>query len=139
MSTLLSDRLDALRDRLQQHPEVVVAYLFGSAATQARPPRDVDVAVVFADAVDAFRAVLGLQLDLEASTGVPMDVHDLDALPVDLQFRIIDEGHPVLVRDEDARIRREVRIMRAYYDFTPYLERIRNGAHARLASGSSRD
>lgn len=127
---------DAVLERLAQHDEVVLAYLFGSAARGGRPPRDLDLAVSFAEEVGEWDALLSLQQDLEASTGVAVDVHDLDALPVDLQFRVIDEGRPVLVRDEGARVRREVRIMRAYWDFQPYLDRIREGARARLATGT---
>lgn len=132
------DHLAPLRQRLLQHPEVLVAYLFGSTARDDPSARDVDVAVVFGASTDPFRAVLALQQDLEVSTGLPVDVHDLDELPVDLQFRVIDEGSPILVRDDAARVRREVRVMQDYYDFRPYLDRIREGVRARLATDAPR-
>lgn len=132
-----SATVDAVLERLRQHDEVALAYLFGSAVDGADgAARDVDVAVAFSDVTDPMRALLRLQQDLEATTGAAVDVHDLDALPVDLRFRVIDQGRPVLVRDEAARVRREVRIMREYWDFRPYLDRIREAARVRLASGA---
>lgn len=128
-----SSELDSVLAHLRLHDEVALAYLYGSAARGAHRPRDIDLAVVFRDGIDRLPALLALHHDLE-STGAPVDVHDLDALPVDLQFRVIDEGRPVLVRDEETRVRREVRIMRAFWDFKPYLDRVREGARTRLAS-----
>ncbi len=125
---------DVVLARLRQHDEVELAYLYGSAALDAPHPRDIDLAVVFHHGADRLTALLALQQDLEATTGMTVDVHDLDELPVDLQFRVIDEGRPVLVRDEGARVRGEVRIMRAYWDYRPYLDRIREATRARLAA-----
>lgn len=127
--------VDAVLERLRQHEEVALAYLFGSAADGRADARDVDLAIVFVDVDDPLHALLRVQQDLEAATGAVVDVHDLDALPVDLRFRVIDQGRPVLVRDEAARVRREVRIMREYWDARPYLDRIREAARSRLAAG----
>lgn len=133
-----SATVDAVLERLRQHDEVALAYLFGSAADgDGGSANDVDVAVAFGEVADPMRALLLLQQDLEATTSALVDVHDLDALPVDVRFRVIDQGRPVVVRDEAARVRREVRIMREYWDFRPYLDRIREAARSRLAAGPS--
>ena len=128
--------LDAVLLRLRQHDDITLAYLFGSAADGDPDARDIDLAIVVTGTDDPLRTVLLVQQDIEAATGATVDVHDLDALPVDLQFRVIDQGRPVLVRDETDRVRREVRIMREYWDLRPYLDRIRDAARARLAAGA---
>lgn len=126
--------LDRLRDLLDGHPEVLTAYLFGSMATGAPDPGDADLAVVLAPGT-TFRAALELQSELEAATGVDVDLHDFERLPVDLQFRVIQEGRVLLDRDPARRVRLEVRTHNAFNDFRPYLERLRTAARDRVAAG----
>lgn len=124
-----------LGDLLAACPEVVAAYLFGSTATGVEEPGDVDLAVLFASAVD-LRTVLDLQVELERRAAVPVDLHDFDQLPVDLQFRIVREGVVLLDRDPARRVRREIRVLNDFNDFKPYLDRLRSAARSRLAAGS---
>lgn len=130
--------LEAVRAALAERPGVIAAYLFGSTARGAPEPADLDIAVMFDSAADAFAEVLALQVELERRAGVPMDVHDFGTLPSDLQFRVLDEG--VLLCDVDAveRRRRAVRAQLEYYDFKPYLERIQRGALLRVAAQDRR-
>jgi predicted nucleotidyltransferase len=116
---------------------VVAAYLFGSAARGVAEPGDLDIAVMFASGVDSFEAALALQVDLERELDVPVDVHDFDALPSDLQFRVLNDGIVLVDADRPARVRREVAAQLMYYDFKPYLDRIRRGAVRRIASGAT--
>lgn len=91
---------------------------------------------MFAPGVDGFRAALALQVELEQLVHEAVDVHDFYTLPVDLRFRVLDEGTVIVDRDPKARVRREVATMFAYYDFRPYLDRIRAAARQRLAAGA---
>lgn len=130
--------VDAAREVLASREGVVAAYLFGSAARGAVEPGDLDIAVMFAPGVDGFEAALTLHVELERRLDFPVDVHDFDALPSDLQFRVLQEAIVLVDNDRRARIRREVTAQLMYYDFKPYLDRIRQGAVRRLATGSAR-
>jgi uncharacterized protein len=101
-------------------------------------PGDLDIAVMFAPGVDGFEAALALHVDMERQIDFPVDVHDFDALPSDLQFRVLKEGIVLVDNDPRARVRREVTAQLMYYDFKPYLDRIRQGAVRRLASSQQR-
>jgi uncharacterized protein YutE (UPF0331/DUF86 family) len=89
---------------------------------------------MFALGVDGFDAALGLHVDLERRLAFPVDVHDFDGLPSDLQFRVLREGIVLVDADRRARVRREVTAQLAYDDFKPYLDRVRQGAVRRLTS-----
>lgn len=129
--------IDTARELVASRDGIVAAYLFGSAARGVADPGDLDIAVMFAPQVDGFTAALALQVDLERALDFPVDVHDFDALPSDVQFRVLDEGMVLVDADRRARARREVAAQLMYYDFKPYLDRIRQGAVRRLASGAA--
>lgn len=126
--------VDVVQAVLAQRSGVVATYLFGSAARGAPDARDLDLAVMFADGVDGFREALYLQVELETKVDFPVDVHDFAALPVDFQFRVLDEGRVVIDHDHRERVRRDVRTQAEYYDFKPYLDRIQAGALRRMAA-----
>jgi predicted nucleotidyltransferase len=126
--------IDRLRDFLAEREEVVTAYLYGSAAIDPSTARDLDVAVVLDEAAEAGATTL-LQVEVEAALDVPVDLHDLDGLPLDVQFRVQQTGRVLLDREPTARVRREVRVRNLHEDFAPQLAVIREGARRRLASG----
>lgn len=136
-SPRLQELTDTARQVLASQDGVVAAYLFGSAARGVADPGDLDIAVMFTPLVDPFEAALGLQVGLERELDFPVDVHDFDALPSDLQFRVLDEGIVLVDVDRRARARREVAAQLMYYNFKPYLDRIRQGAVRRMASGAA--
>jgi predicted nucleotidyltransferase len=136
-SPSLQELTDTARQLVASQDGVVAAYLFGLAARGVADPGDLDIAVMFAAGVDPFEAALALQVDLERELDFPVDVHDFDALPSDLQFRVLDEGTVLVDANRRARARREVAAQLMYYDFKPYLDRIRQGAVRRMASGAA--
>jgi uncharacterized protein YutE (UPF0331/DUF86 family)/predicted nucleotidyltransferase len=121
-----------VRDLLASRHEVIAAYLFGSAAKGASEPRDLDVAVLFTRPAD-LTELLTLQVELERAADMPVDLHDLDRLPVELQFRVVQEGAVILDRDPPVRVRREIRILNDHNDLKPYLDRLRSATRTRLA------
>jgi predicted nucleotidyltransferase len=133
--TVVPAHVAGLQDLLAARPEVVAAYVFGSTVTGAEDPGDVDLAVLFARAPD-LRSLLDLQTDLERRAAVPVDLHDFDRLPVDLQFRVVREGVVLVDHHPATRVRREVRVLNDYNDFKPYLDRLRRAARSRLAAGA---
>jgi predicted nucleotidyltransferase len=134
--TPASVALDAVRTVLAQHPHIVAAYLFGSTARGVADPSDLDIAVMFAEAVDGFREALTLHVELEKQVAFPVDIHDFDSLPSDFQFRVLHEGDVLIDRDHGARLRRHVKAQNEYFDFKPYLDRIRAGAMRRAMAAA---
>ena len=126
--------IEIVSEVLSARPSVVAAYLFGSAARRSPQPGDLDIAVMLTGDADGLGEAVALNVELERRLDFPTDVHDFDALPLDLQFRVLDEGVILVDRDPPARVRREIAAQLAYYDFRPYLDRIRDGALRRVAS-----
>lgn len=137
-----SKTIERVREALERSGAVAIAYVFGSAARSGaggQPPRDLDLAVVFRPGTnDPFRTALALNCKVEKATGVNTDLHEFDRLPVALRFRILCEGKVLLEDDPLARLRLEARTMLEYYDFKPYLDRIRAGTLARIAGSPRR-
>jgi len=127
---------ERLRVLLDACPEVATAYLFGSAVTSASP-RDLDVAVVFAEDTGDLSMSLGLQATLESSLDQPVDLHEFDRLPLDLQFRIVQQGLVLVDRHPAQRVRTEITVFVTFNDFRPYLERIRTATRERLVAGAN--
>lgn len=131
------DALSLLATALAERAEVITAYAFGSAVDGSPSPRDLDVAVTLADEeADSLPTLLHLQVDLEREVGFPIDLHELERLPVDLQFRIWQTGRLMIDRDPPRRVRTEIEIIHAYHDLAPYLERLRAATRRRLIAGA---
>ncbi len=83
-----ADVLATIRERLALHPEVELAWLFGSTARGAATVRsDVDLAVLAPP-----EAQLALAADLAVALGREVDVLDLARAPLPVLERIVKEG-----------------------------------------------
>ncbi len=111
-----------LRDALSERPEIRLAYLLGSF-TQARPFRDIDIAVylepAFLQEVDPLRYCFQLADALERTVGYPVDVHRLNDAPCGFRFSATC-GQVLLSRDEAFRREWTERTWHEYADFEPY-------------------
>jgi predicted nucleotidyltransferase len=121
-----------LKSALDAHPDVIVAYLFGSAARgDLRPSSDVDVAVlVSADPAGPTLSSLhlSLQSDLHEAAHRPVDLVILNQASPDLIHRVLRDGVLLVERDRSARIRFEVSARNEYFDVLPFLNRYREAA-----------
>ena len=116
----LDVRLAGLGDAISAAaPDVVFAYLFGSAATgQVTPRSDVDLAVFCAPGADTHRVRLAVvraasrQLRTDA-----VDVVLLDNAPTSLIGRVLTTRRVLLDRDPFARHRFESLQARMFQDF----------------------
>lgn len=129
---------DRLRAALERQPEVLVAYLFGSAARgRPGPLSDVDVAVLLAEDSDRTGRRLDLIGDLAAAAGTDeVDLVVLNEAPNELAFRVIRDGRVLLCRDERARVRHRVRTILEYLDLEPLRRALAEGLRRRLAEGT---
>lgn len=128
---------DQIRQRLEGHPEIAFAYLFGSRAEGTpRENSDWDVAVAFSEelrAEERFRLQLRLAADLEELGRVDLVILN-DAPPL-LAHRAIS-GKRLLVRDEVALVRFSVRTVAMYADQKPWREAFRRARQQRLQEGT---
>ncbi len=99
-------------------PGVLAVYLFGSYAkgTQ-RPYSDVDLCIM-AENLDA--KTVG---DILMHSSKRIETHILDALPLNIQFRVFSEGKPLFVNSGEKILEKRLAVMRLYQDFRPRLER----------------
>lgn len=130
------DVTDRLRARFEARPEVVAAYLFGSAARgETGPQSDVDLAVVLADGLSAderFRLRLAAISDAAEVVGDDVDLVVLNDVGHGVAFEAIS-GHRLFVRDLAAAARFEAGVMARHLDRRYYEDRHRRAFLERAA------
>ena len=120
-----------LRDFFRANaPEVVAAYLFGSAGRGAARPGDVDVGVLLeTDPPRTLAAIPSALIDgIERALGrgAPrLDLVVLNRASPDLVHHVLKDGILVCERDRAARVRFEVKMRNEYFDVKPFLDRYR--------------
>lgn len=123
--------VDALRDTLARHPEVQLAFVFGSfACGKERADSDVDVAVQAPHQLSA-DAKMDLVGDLALATGRAVDLIDLRTVGEPLLGQILAHGVRLL-GDADAHGRLLSRHLMDAADFLPYAQRIVDERQARV-------
>ncbi len=133
------------RDRLRRaaarvlgsRPDVVAAYLHGSAA-RGEPARDLDVAVAFRGPepgfaeLDEIAAQLGSYADVP---GLAIDLRALGSATPRFRANVLRDGEVLYESDREARLSLEVRFMIAWADFEPVWTRMRARMLSRWADG----
>ena len=118
--------MDKIRTTLQNSPDLVAVYLFGSAARgQAHALSDVDVDVLFdADlpAEELFARTLQIGSLLEEALHLAVDVVPLNRAPPALCFQVLKYGRLLLEVDRTQRCLFVMRALSRYYDAKPYLD-----------------
>jgi uncharacterized protein len=103
-------------DFCEAHPDIVGAFLFGSARTgRMTEESDIDVAFLF-DTEKTPTELFVLQGDLTKFLGIPADLVDLGRAPVILRAQIFRKGKCVLSRDNRAINGLFVRTVQEYAD-----------------------
>ncbi|MEK9151395.1 MAG: nucleotidyltransferase domain-containing protein [Patescibacteria group bacterium] len=110
-----------------RHPEIRVAYLFGSRARgTAGLISDYDFAIYVSERDRKKLADLALTVRGELSQALGTDAIDLVVLNTtvspELKYTIIQEGE-VLIEQESYRVRIEPNILNEYFDFRDMLRR----------------
>ena len=119
--------LAALTSLLEAAPQVQAAWLFGSRARgDERRDSDVDIGILLGKHPRGLQDLcFGLQDELTARLGLPVQLTILDTAPVDLVRRVFREGRLIHERDRAARIAFQIRRRNEYWDFAPTLARTR--------------
>lgn len=108
---------------LRRHPEIELAYLFGSAAKGKKAPRDVDIAVLLTKPLKTIQKlsyIVKLCTELEkASPAHTFDITILNSADPLLAFQVIQHGKLLLERHKKADSNFKVRTMTRYHDAKP--------------------
>lgn len=113
--------IDRLRRAIEADPRIAYALVFGSQARgTAHHHSDVDVAI----GLDGGRQLGTLELGeliarLESAINRSMHVVVLDEAPPGLAYRVVRDGRPIVIRDEQALQARVARAVLEYLDFQP--------------------
>jgi predicted nucleotidyltransferase len=116
--------VDALQQRLSRYPEIVAAYLFGSAVTgKLNPMSDVDVAILLQEQTPYRRElalVFEVMSDIQEIFRREGDVKVLNRIEdLPLLHEMLSKGK--LIYERDPKIHRDfvARAVIAYLDFKP--------------------
>lgn len=121
----------AIRAVLAAREDIVLAYLFGSAADgRFTPDSDVDVAVWAARPLET-QTRMELIRDLGRTTGRPVDLVDLSVTGVPLLQQVLTTGRELLCRDRAAKERLIIRMLNDVEDFLPLRRRALEERRAR--------
>lgn len=122
---------------LAKHPELELAYLFGSrAGGHAGPDSDYDFAILIDEARDlpALRAQMSYELGSALGTD-KIDIVILNQAAIELAYAVVAQGMLVFERTEATRVEFEAGVMGRYGDYLPVLRAqrtdiYRGGGHA---------
>ena len=109
---------ERLRKALEEHGEVVFAYLHGSVL-ETEHFRDANVAVYFNESVgDPLKKELSLAAELEEKLGLEVDVRALNDAPPAFRYRAV-KGNLLTDRNPKLRLRFIEEAVWEYLDFEP--------------------
>ena len=124
--------LDRLREVvpsvLSQYP-VDVAYVYGSVARGTVTPfSDVDLALVVSKELPPYERMM-LEFEIEAAiedaSGTKgLDVRAINAAPLMVRGKVVQEGIRLYERDRARRVAFEVQTTKRYFDFAPVALRL---------------
>lgn len=138
MDAAAIERLAAgARAVLSDDPDIVAAYLYGSAA-RGEPAADLDVALLVPGSRFGSKRLEALAARLQAEgapEGPDLDVRLLAGTSPRFRANVLRDGRLLYEADRKARLAFEARALSEWLDFKPTWERMRRRMFDRLAHG----
>jgi len=130
---------EKIRSALKKEADIVLAYLFGSAARgEMTSLSDIDIGILFNSRINAMRKYdlkLELMGDVSSACGLNrIDIVDMEKGSTLLNYNIIKHGKILKSEDENKRVRFETSILSKYLDEKYYLQRHTDLLLKRIAS-----
>ncbi len=120
MKVLNDNVIKKIQKILAKQPNVIAAYLFGSAARgQTHPKSDVDIGVVLKDEESlSFGELVSLMAMIdEVVPNFKVDVRPIVKRSSPLfVFNVIKEGKPIYIKSEKEKVKFEVAALKRFYD-----------------------
>jgi predicted nucleotidyltransferase len=142
MENRIGDReilLKSLKEAIEGEEGVLFAYLYGShACGSALSDSDIDVAVYLnpsdmTEYLKKEKKILSALIDKVHTDRI--DLRILNAVPLILQYRVLKEGIPIVVKDEQSRVDFETGVMNRFFDLKPYFDEYKEMLIARIRAG----
>jgi len=106
-----------------QYEKVITAYLFGSFL-QSMSFKDIDIGIIVTKNLSH---LLSFELEtegkLQSIIKYPVDVRVLNQAPISFSQNVIRTGRIIIDKDPNLRADFETRILKQYYDFSPFQRR----------------
>jgi hypothetical protein len=131
--------LNILKEVLEKDEDILFAYLYGSLVFNSiHPESDIDVTVYLkpSDIKEYIKKEEELLATLITKLhNDKIDLRILNTSPFLLQYNIIKEGIPILIRDEAERVDFETRVMNRFFELKPYLNEYERMLSLRIKTG----
>ena len=131
--------INILKRVLEKDQDILFAYLYGSHIYGiTHLESDVDVAIYLKDSdIKGFvekeqKLTSGLVNELHTDK---IDLRILNISPILLQYEILKNGIPILIRDEKERGDFETRVMNRYFELKPHLDEYQRMLTLRIKAG----
>ncbi len=131
--------LKTLKEVMEKEEDVLFAYLYGSYAYGVvHSESDIDVAVYLKPSdikeyLNKEKRILSALIDRLHTDRI--DLRILNVSPLLLQYHVIKEGIPILIKDEQERIDFETRVMNRFFELKPCLDEYREMLFLRIKAG----
>lgn len=107
----------------QQYDEIFAVYIFGSFISE-RHFSDIDIGIITAmDLSKPLDFELKLENRLEKLIKYPVDVRILNRAPISFSQNVFRTGRVIIDRNPNMRADFEGRILKQYFDFSPFQQR----------------
>ncbi len=125
-----------IRRILENHEEVVAAYIYGSAARgHQRQDSDIDLGLLLKDdfVPDALYPAR-IAEEIATACGLPqeVDVRTLNEMPLTFLHQVLKHGVLVFTRDDLSRVEFETRVYDMYLDYKPHFDQFNEVRRRRL-------
>ncbi len=121
---------------LKKHPEILVAYLYGSVASgREHGESDIDIGVLLKEDFkpDAlYSARIANEICMESGPGREVDVRTLNDKSLIFLHQVLKYGRILLSKDERRRIEFETEVYDRYLDFEPHFKHFNEVRRRRL-------
>ncbi|MFH1985719.1 MAG: nucleotidyltransferase domain-containing protein [Pseudomonadota bacterium] len=134
-----------IAEAIKRDDQIVATYLFGSSASGThKQSSDVDLAFLVDERVYASDPVVAISPAYSVATKIAMsldketDVTILNGASIEMAYEVISSGRCLYEIDQDQRLAYESKIRGLYFDFMPFIEKLRSERIRRSAIRAER-
>ncbi|MBW2646894.1 MAG: nucleotidyltransferase domain-containing protein [Deltaproteobacteria bacterium] len=139
MDEIVTELQEYLGESIGADPSIVAVYLFGSRTRgEAKEESDIDIAFLLdentykSDPFEATAPPYMIATRIGMRLGKNTDVTILNSSSLELAYEVVTTGFCLYEQDPDKRLEYEATLRGMYYDFKPFLTKLRTKCIQRL-------